>query len=355
MVKKARKHGIRIIGPNCIGILNPKTRVDTLFQSRKRCLRPKPGDIAFIAQSGTFSLTLIEWMAESNLGLSKMVSYGNMADVTDAELIEYLTKDPQTSIILCYMESTKNGRELVNAIKKASKTKPVIILKSGRSKEGVKAAKSHTGGLAGEYKIFKSALEQAGGIVVDSLEELFLTAKVLKLQPLPKGNKTIMITNGAGPSVLALDYMSQTELASTSLSPDAVQRLKSQMPGSYILDKNPIDLTGSASSRDYQTVLNEAIHDSNVDIIITLFVFQDTPLDEGIIPVMEKMNAAAHKKGKPIVSWAAGGFYTRTMVKRLEKAGIPVFSSPQIMIKVLENTVKRSKYLFNVRNSRGGH
>lgn len=352
-----RKYGIRAIGPNCIGILCPETGVDTLFQTRERCLRPKPGEVAFIAQSGTFALTIVEWLAEAGIGLSKMVSYGNMVDVTESELIEYLADDEKTRIILAYIESVRDGRRFYTTLRKTTSRKPVLILKSGRTEEGVKAAKSHTGGLAGSYRIFKAAAQQAGAVLVEDIRDLFNTTKALVWQPLPKGNRVVMVTNGAGPAVMAIDKMRELTIRPGKPSRETVTKLKGKYPPAYIIDKNPIDLTGSATSRDYKLAIKALMEDDSVDILMPIFVFQDTLLDEGIVDVLSEYN----QRGKPIICCAAGGPYSRRMAKELEKHEIPVYTTPEEAVKVADYMYRCSKALSSyddrdaVRYLRGDH
>ncbi len=335
------KYGMRAIGPNCIGILCPETGVDTLFHSRERCLRPKPGDVAFIAQSGTFALTIVEWLAEAGIGMSKMISYGNMVDVTESELIEYLAEDEKTRIILAYIESVRDGRRFYNTLRKTTGRKPVLLLKSGRTEEGVKAAKSHTGGLAGSYMIFKAAALQAGAVLVEDIRDLFNTAKALEWQPLPKGNRLVMVTNGAGPAVMAIDKMRDLTIKPGKPSRETVMKLRDKYPPAYIIDKNPIDLTGSATSRDYRLAIEALIEDDSVDIVMPIFVFQDTPLDKGIVDVLAEYNW----RGKPIICCAAGGPYSRMMSKELEKQGIPVYTTPEEAVKVADYMYRCSRAL----------
>ncbi|RLF97133.1 CoA-binding protein, partial [Thermococci archaeon] len=205
IVSIARKYGMRIIGPNCIGIYDSRSKIDTFFQSRERMMRPKEGAVSFITQSGTFGCSFLEWAAEEGIGVARFVSYGNRADVDEPELIEFLGEDERTRVIAVYMEGVGDGRRLMQSISKTSRRKPVLILKAGRTKAGSRVALSHTGWLAGEDRIFDSAIKQAGGIRAENMEELQDMIKALVKQPLPKGNRIGMVTNGAGPCVMAAD------------------------------------------------------------------------------------------------------------------------------------------------------
>jgi len=321
----ARKYGIRIIGPNCIGVLDGRTRLDTFFQSHERMLRPRPGSVAFMTQSGTFGTTILEWAAEENIGISKFVSYGNRSDVDEGDLVEFLGDDNETSIIGIYTEGLENGRKLFEAARHLTKQKPIVILKSGRSDVGSKAAKSHTGWLAGSYDVAKAAFEQAGMVVTDSIDQLFDSVKVLTMQPLPSGRNLAMVTNGAGPVVMAADKMAQYGMENAPLQHAIISKLTENLPSYCFISETTVDLTGSATSADYDISLQILATDPEVDVLMPFFVFQDTPLDEGIVAVLERIK----KYGKPIICCAAGGPYTRMMSKRIEALGIPVYETAE--------------------------
>ncbi len=324
VVEIAKRHHIRLIGPNCIGIFDGWTRIDTFFQSRERMLRPPPGNIAFLTQSGTFGCAFLEWAAEEGIGISKFVSYGNRADVDEADLITYLGHDDKTKVIAIYTESISEGRKFMKACLKVSKKKPIVVLKSGRTEQGSKAAASHTGSLAGSYEIVSSAFKQCGVIEVNTFEELFDVSKALSLAPLPSGPKIAMITNGAGPCVMATDELVKRGMKLAEYTERTKNQLRETLP-SYAQVGNPVDLTGSATTRDYEVSMRLLLEDPMVDILMVFFVFQDTPLGEDIVEVAPKMRIY----GKPILAVALGGPFTRRQSRELEIRGIPVFSSPE--------------------------
>jgi 3-hydroxypropionyl-CoA synthetase (ADP-forming) len=324
-VETATKYGIRIIGPNCIGVLDGHTRLDTFFQSHERMLRPQPGKVAFITQSGTFGGTFLEWAAQAGIGISKFVSYGNRCDVDEGDLLEYFGQDDETSIITVYIEGVEEGRKLYDTARKITRRKPIVILKSGRTGLGSKAAKSHTGWLAGSYAVAKSAFEQAGMIVANDIEELFDVVKALSTQPLPVGPNVVMATNGAGPCVMAADKIEESQMHTAPLSTETVSELTKQLPPYCFVSETTVDLTGSATSKDYDVALQTVAKDPAVHILMPFFVFQDTPLDEGIVDVIAKLR----DYGKPIVCCAAGGPYTEKMSKRMEELGVPVYQTAE--------------------------
>jgi 3-hydroxypropionyl-CoA synthetase (ADP-forming) len=324
-VAAARKHAIRIIGPNCIGVFDGYSRLDTFFQSRERMLRPNPGHVAFITQSGTFGTAILEWAAEANVGVSKFVSYGNRCDVDEGDLVEFFGQDNETSIIGIYAEGLDNGRKLFKAARNITSQKPVVVLKSGRTGLGSKAAKSHTGWLSGSYEVARAAFEQAGMIVSDSIDQLFDAVRVLSMQPLPRGRGIVMVTNGAGPCVMAADRIDQYGMKIAPLTTSSISELKNKLPPYCFISETTVDLTGSATSRDYDISLQILAQDSAVNVLMPFFVFQDTPLDEGIVAVLERIR----KSGKPIICCAAGGPYTHNMSRRIEALGIPVYETAE--------------------------
>lgn len=331
IAERAKKHGIRIIGPNCIGIYDPRTKVDTFFQPKERMLRPEPGNVAFLTQSGTYGIILLEWSAMDELGISKFVSYGNKMDVDEADLLLYLLEDEETRVIGIYLEGLGNGRKFFDAAKKVTKKKPVIVLRGGWSELAAKAALSHTGFLGGKGRIYEAAFKQSGIIQARNLEELYDMTKAIAKQPIAKGRRVAMVSNGAGPMVQAVDYLSEAGLELSNLTSKTKKRIREALSPFVIVD-NPVDLTGSATPRDYEIALESLIHDPNVDIVFVFFVHQNAPMSEEIVNVMEKINKLANKNGKPILAGAAGGPYTLSINKRMEKLGIPTYPTPERLV-----------------------
>jgi len=324
-VSIARKFGIRIIGPNCIGVFDGHSRLDTFFQSHERMLRPNGGRVAFITQSGTFGATILEWAAEQGVGISKFVSYGNRCDVDEGELLDFFGQDDETSTIGIYAEGLGDGRKLCDAARKIASRKPIVILKAGKTELGSKAAKSHTGWLAGSYEIAKAAFEQAGMITSENVTQLFDAIHALTSQPLPTGSNVAMVTNGAGPCVMAADQLVRNKMGIAKLSSSTVAELTSILPSYSLLSETTVDLTGSATSHDYESALNILARDPAVSIMMPFFVFQDTLLDEGIVDVLYRVKELR----KPMICCAAGGAYTRSMSRRIEALGIPVYETAE--------------------------
>lgn len=312
----ASRLGVRVIGPNCIGVFDGESRLDTFFQVHERMVRPPAGTVAMITQSGTVGCAFLE---AASFGVSKFVSYGNRVDVDEADLLAYLVEDSDTRVIACYVEGFDRGRKFLETARRVSRQKPVVILKAGRTQRGARASVSHTGFFGGSHKVCQGAFRQARLIDVDSMEELLAAAKALALQPEASGPRVAMISNGAGTMVQAMDLLDEYGLAMPDLDPTTVGQLKAVYPGYYIV-QNPVDVTGSATSQDYRLGIEALIEDSNIDVIMPWFVFQDTPLDEGIVDVLAELSRA-----KPILCGAMGGPYTKKMGQALEACGVPLF------------------------------
>jgi len=314
---------IRIIGPNCIGMFNGENRLDCAFQGHERMLRPKNGNVSFLSQSGTVGIAFMEH--SSPFGMSKMISYGNRSDVDEADMIWYLSEDAHTKVIGLYVEGLGDGRKFVNTAKKviSERKKPIVVFKNGRTTRGAKQAASHTGSLGGTFAVVKGAFSQSGIISVDSYEELTSSLKALSWQPVPRGNRVAMVTNGAGPIIAAIDQFEKLGLEVATLTDQSISSLKSHYPPTYVIG-NPCDVTGSANASDYKFAIQTFMDDPNVDIIMPWFVFQDDPLEENIVDILSEFNKIGKK---PILIGALGGPFTQKMANRLEDNKIPVYQS----------------------------
>lgn len=337
--QRARKYGIRLIGPNCIGCFNAGNRFDAFFQTHERMVRPRKGHTAFITQSGTYGCSFLE--AFEHIGITRMISYGNRVDVDEADMIAYLARDSDTTVLAAYIEGLGDGRKFLQTSREviSAYKKPIVVYKSGRTKRSAKAAQSHTGVYGGTYGIYRGAFKQAGILSVDSFEELLAVTKALAMQPHAAGPGISMISNGAGPMVNAIDLFGRYELEIAPLLNETVEKMEAQYPPFYI-SKNPVDVTGSATSADYLFAMECLLADPTVDIIMNWFVFQDTPLDEGIVEAVAGMN---RKSGKPILCGAAGGPYTRRLSQAIEDVGVPVFESAHLWIAAAKALVEWGK------------
>ena len=318
------KHKIRVIGPNCIGMFNAANRLDTTFFDNTRMVRAKLGNVAFLSQSGTMGISMLE--TADTFGLSKMISYGNRSDVDEADMIWYLANDPQTKVIALYVEGFGDGRKFINTAKRVmkEKKKPIVIWKSGRTEAGAKQAASHIGSLGGSNPIIMGAFKQAGIITVDSYQELTGVIKALAWQPPAKGNHVAMCSNGAGPIVACIDYLERMKMKIPPLSPQVLKKINNHFSTTYVIGKNgnPIDVTGGATANDYKFIIQQFYNEKNVDIIMPWLAFQDNPLEESIV---KHLAAFSKKRKKPLLIGSNGGSYTAKMSRLIEKHRIPVY------------------------------
>ncbi|UCG95737.1 MAG: CoA-binding protein [archaeon] len=329
------KYDIRMIGPNGLGVYDPYSGIDTIFNPKHKLGRPEKGDIGFISQSGAVMCISLDWMSMRGYRISKAISYGNATDVDVPELMEYLDRDKKTKVICLYLEGLKNGRNFFNTAKKTKK--PVIVLKGGKTQSGRKSAKTHTGALAGKAGIYSGAFRQTGIIEAEDLEKMFDLARALSNQPLPKGNRLRIITDAGGFGVLTSDWADKFGLRITKVSKKSKKKLKKLVPEHATLG-NIIDLTGDATSEMYEACYRDAVRDKSVDMIALILLFQPPLIKEDLVNKVLKLSG---KKTTAILS--AGGDYTENLKKKLEEGGMPCFSSPKRCIEVLHALYSYSK------------
>ncbi len=325
------KYKLSVVGPNCLGIFDTNSQVDMLFLPAYRLGRPQKGDVAFITQSGAFGSVILDWAAQEGFGISKFISYGNAVDIDEIDLLEYLGNDPQTKVITVYLEGANRARELIEVGKKVSKIKPVLCLKAGGSKRGTQATQSHTGSLAGSDEIYSAAFKQAGIVRVETTEEMFDYARALATQPLMKGNKIAIITDGGGFGVMGTDYAEKAGLFVDELSAQTQKKIaKCTLP--YASLHNPIDLTGSATGGMYRCALEACMEDKNIDGVLAILLFQPPNIESDVISHLLEVKA---KYQKPMLVCSAGGNYTQLHRDILERSGIPTYPTPDRAVKSL--------------------
>ena len=319
----------RVVGPNCIGVFDPRTKIDTMFLSRERSRRPKAGNIAFISQSGAVGSTVLDWLAQEGIGISKFISYGNGIDVDETDLLEFLAEDKDTRVISVYLEGMKaEGKDFLAAMKKASAKKPVVVLKAGKTKKGTMAAASHTGSLAGSARIYSGAFRQAGVVEAANWEELFDFVKTFATQPLPKGGRLAIITDGGGFGVLATDEAERQRVQLPEPSLALKKKLQANMP-SHVAIHNPMDLTGDADMQRYWYAMEETLGSKEYDGAVVISLMQVPTLEPKIVDALAEMK----KFGKPMLVCAVGSDFTQRVVKNIENNGIPVFPTPERAVK----------------------
>ena len=333
------RNDMPLIGPNCLGVFNPYTKVDSIFLPMYKLERPKAGGIAFITQSGAVGSTVLDLAAYYGLGVSKFISYGNSTVLDEADYLEYLMQDKETEIIILYMEGAKDGRKLLEAMKKVNKVKPIIALKAGRGAGGQAAARSHTGNIAGSYLAYEAAFKQAKVTEADGITEVFDFVKIFN-QPNPKGKRIGVITNGGGVGVLTTDSIEGEGLEIAKFSEDTKMALAKILP-SYGTVANPLDLVADAGVEAYDKAITAMMNDPNIDAIIIIVLTQTPPIDERIIHVLTK--ASADRK-KPIATISIGGTYTEAYRKILESKGVPNYNSPKAAVKAMERLITYARY-----------
>ncbi len=315
LVKTAKKSNVRVIGPNCQGINSMPARLCASWPLVKLS-----GPISVVSQSGTVFAALGCWAEDEGIGTSKQVALGNKCDVDETELLEYFADDDQTKVVALYIEGVRDGRRFLEAAGKVAQNKPVVVLKGGRTEKGAEAAQSHTRTLAGLDQVFDTAFKQAGLIRAYSVEELYDYCKALAMLPLPRGPRTVIITSSGGCGILATDTCEESGLEVVDLSSATVDRLKEKLPPQCIF-KNPLDLTGSATTQMYDDALEILLGEEGVDSVLAI-VGDPMP---GIAEVVEKHL----KKGKPVIAVMLGGGRAEEEEKRkLAEKRIPVFSDP---------------------------
>jgi len=328
---------IRVVGPNCIGVYDTLSGVDTFFLPKARLGRPKKGEITFISQSGAVGSTILDWLSEEKIGISKFVSYGNAIDINETDLLEYFAEDEKTKVIAMYLEGIKSsGEEFIKIAKKTVKKKPLIVLKSGKTERGIAAVASHTGSLAGVAKIYSGAFKQSGIIEANNWEELFDFARALSTQPLPEGDNLAIVTDGGGFGVLATDEAERENIKLKEPSKGMRTILRKKMPA-YVSLYNPIDLTGDATAERYAITISEAMKEFDGIMAITLFQLPTIGKD-----LVEEIIELSKKYNKPILCCATGGDFTKRMIKKLEEGSIPVYPTPERAVRAFNAMVKYS-------------
>ncbi|HDM92138.1 MAG TPA: CoA-binding protein [Candidatus Korarchaeota archaeon] len=329
----AKKYGVRIIGPNCMGIYRPSSGLDTLFTPSDRLPRPPRGDVAILTQSGSFGGAILTWLAMEGKGISVFVSYGNRADVDEADLIEYLSEDPETRVIAIYIEGLSNGRRFMEAARRVSPRKPIVVFKAGRSQKGARAVQSHTGSLAGSDSAYEAAFKQSGVVRAYSTEEFLDVSRALARLPLPRGPGVGIITNGGGYGVIAVDALEEQGLEVPDLDEDTRKRLREQLPPYYPVG-NPLDLTGSSTPEQYLIGMREMAKSESIDALMVMALYS--------VPLMEPKRTTDYilqvveQYGKPVVVVSLD--VTPDVAEqnsRLESLGIPVYPAPERAAKAL--------------------
>ncbi|MBI5598250.1 MAG: CoA-binding protein [Deltaproteobacteria bacterium] len=325
----AEKEGIRVVGPNCMGLYDTVSRVDTLFISRERVRRPRPGAIAILSQSGSFALTAMDEFSSLGIGVSRVVSYGNRMDVNEADCLDFLAEDASTGAVVLYIEGIEDGGRFVEAASRCAREKTVMAMKVGKGRAGGSAARSHTGAMAGRYEVYRAAFKKAGVIEVAGYEEFMDGCRALNRLPRSRGVRIMIITDGGGMGAAIADACEAAGLEVPMLPEEKRAPLLRLFP-SYFTVANPLDLTGSVTDEWMRGALSETLKGDSYDLAIVAALWGPPGLTDAM-PGM--LSAVAKASGKPVVICSPGGDYTKAKKPLFEKEGFAVFDTPEAAVR----------------------
>jgi len=352
IVAMCREAGVRVVGPNCLGVINPKAdiRLNASFSARM----PESGNVSFISQSGALCTAVLDFAADREFGFSKFISIGNKADVDELDLLRYLHADPHTEVIMIYLEELRRGPEFIEEVKEITSgenPKPVLVIKSGRTGAGAQAAASHTGALAGTEAVYDAIFQQAGIIRVDSIDELFdyATAFAYKNESalgklrrkVPNGNRVAIVTNAGGPGIVATDMTVSSGLRLADFHEDTIEALDSHLPSAANLH-NPVDVIGDAAQDRYENALMAVIRDEGVDGALVILTPQSMT---NSLETAKAIARIARQSSKPILCCFMGIVDVSSGVKYLQANGIPVFRFPENAAKAFGALYRYSQWL----------
>ncbi|MEW6132166.1 MAG: bifunctional acetate--CoA ligase family protein/GNAT family N-acetyltransferase [Pseudomonadota bacterium] len=322
----ARRYGVRLVGPNCLGVMRPSIGLNATFGNGGA----KPGNLALVSQSGALCTAILDWAQPNDVGFSSIISMGTSADVDFGEILDYLVSDAQTESILLYIEGIRQARSFMSALRAAARTKPVFLLKVGRHEAGSKAALSHTGALVGADDVFDAAIRRAGAVRVSSVVQLFAAAKALSTRFRPTGNHLAIVTNGGGPAVMASDRAADLGLSLAQLTEDTLRKLDAVLPPTWS-HANPVDIIGDANAERYRNAITACMQDPNVDGVMVILTPQamTNPL-----AVAEAVIEVAGQFNKPLLTCWMGDTQVASSREAFAKTGIPSFRTPEPAVEV---------------------
>ena len=319
--------GVRLLGPNCLGLINTHHKMNASFARQM----PLPGGISVLSQSGALCTAILDWAAGRHLGLAKLISLGNKADLTEIQFLQALAADEQTRVIVGYLESIDSGDAFIKAAEATTSRKPVVVFKAGVTQAGVRAASSHTGSLAGADTAYGAAFRRAGIVRAETYEAMFDYAMALAMQPLPRGHRVAVITNAGGPGIMAADAIEQSGMSITTLGSGTATALRSKLPAAASV-ANPIDVLGDADPERYVMAVNAALDDPAVDAVVVIL----TP--QAMTRPAETARAIAKcaRGDKPILASFMGGADVMPGREELVAASLPDYTSPERAIAALK-------------------
>ena len=324
MVEMARSYGVRILGPNCLGLIRPSQGLNATFAN----VSANPGNLALVSQSGALCAAILDWAKVNDVGFSSVISTGGSADIDFGEILDYLVYDNRTHYILMYVEGIRNSRRFMSAMRSAARIKPILLLKAGRYESGSAAAQVHSGMALGSDAVFDAALKRAGVVRVRNIGQLFYAAKGLASKFRPNGNRLLIITNGGGPGAMAADRAAELGIPLANLSQATIAGLNAVLPPTWS-HANPIDIVGDATPERYRDAILAGTQDPEVDGILVMLTPQAMTQPE---EVAKAIIAASDAGTKPIVSCWMGEQQTFTARRMMTEAGIPSFRMPETAV-----------------------
>jgi acetyltransferase len=337
VVRRARAGGIRVIGPNSVGIINTFAGLNATFADTQ----PLSYEVALVSQSGAVATAILDWARAIGVGFSKFVSLGNMADVTEVELFEYLASDPQTKVIISYLEGFSDARACFEAARHITRRKPVVVMKVGRSASGAKAASSHTGALASSDAIVDAAFRQAGIIRADTMDELFDLTLSFAYMPPPRGPRLAIVTNAGGPGVMATDAAERAGLQLARLCDETQTGLRAALPANASVG-NPVDVLGDARPDRYRDAVELVLADPGVDALVVLLTPQAMTNAKR---TAETIISLARGQSKPVMAVYMGGDAVAEGRVMLDMAQVPAFHYPERAVRALGAMWAYGRYL----------
>jgi len=322
-----RKHRMRLLGPNCLGLINTANNMNASFAAQM----PKPGSISVLSQSGALCTAILDWAEGRGAGLAKLISIGNKADLSETDLLQALAKDEQTKVIAAYLESITSGPEFIRVAEEVSREKPLVILKAGTTAAGGKAASSHTGSLAGADIAYGAAFKRAGVVRSEDFESLFDFATALAMQPLPKGNRVAVITNAGGPGIMAADAVENLGMKLEPLTPEIAEDIMANLPAAASVG-NPIDVLGDAGPDKYAMALEKTLKDPKVDAVVVILTPQAMSDPDATADAI--INVTTDEK--PVLACFMGGSQIMNARAKFVSANIPDYPSPERAVRALK-------------------
>ncbi len=341
VVEISEKYNLPVIGPNCLGVTDTRSRVDTLFLPTFKIDRPSIGGVSFAAQSGAVGSSVLDLIDSEGFGLARFFSYGNAAVVDEVDILDFLAKDKETKVAVFYIEGVKRGRELIKIARRCTKKKPIVIIKGGITEQGSKAASSHTASLAGSSEAYRAVFKQFGFIEAKDLKDLLNLSKIFTTQPLCTGKRVAIITNGGGAGVLVTDAIYNNGLELAELTERSNSELKKVMP-KIVNVRMPLDMAGDADYSRFSSALDIVSKDENVDAIIAIALFQTPGADSKVASTLIDYGT---KIKKPLIVLSIGGSYTKAHKSMIENGGVPVYDSPADAVSSLAALIRYSRYV----------